>query len=96
MPRTVVIELEMPGDLARFRLPRAVNGRLRELLDRQDEGARLKAAERREAEGLQDLAEILSLLRLRAGRAGAVAGTEAVSSIAGARPDCHGNPGRPT
>jgi hypothetical protein len=70
MSRVVAIELEVPADLARFRLPRAVNKRLQALLDRQDEGERLTAAERKEAEGLVDMAELLSLLRLRAGRAG--------------------------
>jgi hypothetical protein len=67
MSRVVAIELEMPGDLARFRLPLAVNQRLQELLDRQDR-ERLTTAERREAEGLVNLAELLSLLQLRAGR----------------------------
>ena len=68
MPQSVSIELELPGDLARFRLPRGVNARLHSLLDRQDSGVRLTAAERSEAEGLVSLAEMLSLLRLRAGR----------------------------
>jgi hypothetical protein len=62
----VAIELEIPDDLARFRLPAGVNGRLQELLDRQDKGVFLSAAERQEAEGLVNLAEFLSLLRLRA------------------------------
>ncbi|HXQ23595.1 MAG TPA: hypothetical protein VN812_18090 [Candidatus Acidoferrales bacterium] len=70
MSHVVAIELEMPDDLARFRLPLAVNKRLQALLDRQDSGARLTAAERKEAEGLVNLAELLSLLRLRAGRVG--------------------------
>lgn len=70
MSHVVAIELEMPDDLARFRLPLAVNKRLQALLDRQDRGARLTAAERKEAEGLVNLAELLSLLQLRAGRAG--------------------------
>jgi hypothetical protein len=69
MSRSLTIELQMPGDLARFRLPRGVNARLKELLDRQDNGTSLTAAERHEAEGLVDLAEILTLLRLRAERA---------------------------
>ena len=60
------IQVEMPGDLAKFRLPKAVGTRLRTLLDKQDNGEPLTVAERREAEGLVDLAELLSLLRLRA------------------------------
>ena len=65
----VVIDLEMPGDLRKFRLPRAVNRRLQELLDRQSAEGKLSAEERREAEGLVDLSELLTLLRLRAQRA---------------------------
>ena len=68
MSHTVAIELEMPNDLAQFRLPAGVNARLQALLDRQDNGTRLSAAERQEAEGLVELAEMLSLLRLRADR----------------------------
>lgn len=70
MSRMIAVELELPDDVARFRLPRAVNGRLTELLDRQDSGERLTTAERKEAEGLVDLAELLSVLRLRARRIG--------------------------
>ena len=70
MSHVVAIELEMPNDLARFRLPLAVNKRLQELLDRQDRGERLTSAERKEADGLVNLAELLSLLQLRAGRVG--------------------------
>jgi hypothetical protein len=69
MSRAVTIELDLPGDLARFRLPAAVEARLRELLDRQEYGIPLKEAERQEAEGLVELAELLTLLRLRAERA---------------------------
>ena len=68
MPQAVQVELQMPGDLARFRLPKGVQRRLQDLLDKQDEGHPLTAAERREAEGLVDLTELLSLLRLRAER----------------------------
>jgi len=64
----VAIELEMPDDLARFRLPAGVNARLQELLDRQEESGSLSTAERGEAEGLVNLAEMLTLLRLRAER----------------------------
>ena len=68
MRQAVQIEVTMPGDLARFRLPKGVQKRLQKLLDKQDQGRALTAAERSEAEGLVDLGEILSLLRLRAER----------------------------
>jgi hypothetical protein len=55
----------MPGDLARFRLPIGVQHRLQELLDKQDVGQNLTPDEKGEAEGLVDLADFLSLLRLR-------------------------------
>ena len=61
--------IEIPVDLARFELPDAVQARLQALLDRQDAGQPLTAAERQEAEGLVELAEFLSLLHLRAQRA---------------------------
>jgi len=69
MPRTLAIRVELPDDLARFRLPAGVNARLQSLLGRQDGGQALTPAERLEAEGLTDLADFLSLLRLRAERA---------------------------
>ncbi len=69
MPQSVAIELEVPDDLARFHLPPGVDARLTWLLDRQDRGSHLTDAERREAEGLVELAELLTLLRLRAERA---------------------------
>jgi len=70
MPQVVAIQLEVPEDLARFRFPPGVDTRLQELLDRQDSGKRLTTAERKEARGLVNLAEMLSLLRLRVERAG--------------------------
>ena len=69
MARSVVIELEMPGDLRRFRLPKSVNRRLQELLDKQSQEGKVSRAERQEAVGLVNLAEMLTLLRLRAERA---------------------------
>ena len=69
MSQSVVFQIELPEDLERFQLPRGVNGRLQALLDRQDSGEVLTTAERGEAEGLVNLAELLSLLRLRAERA---------------------------
>ncbi len=68
MSQMFAFEMEVPEDLARFRLPAAVNTRLQALLDRQDNGDRLTLAERKEAQGLVNLAELLSLLRLRARR----------------------------
>lgn len=53
-----------------FKLPTGVNERLQDLLDRQDQGIALTPAERTEAEGLVNLAEMLSLQRLRAQRIG--------------------------
>ena len=73
MSRSVEVALEVPDDLARFHLPPGVNARLSDLLDRQDRGDSLTDAERLEAEGLVDLAELLALLRLRAERAAAQA-----------------------
>lgn len=67
---TVTLELDLPEDLAQFRLPNAVASRLQDLLDRQDSGAVLSEQERNEAEGLVNLAEYLTLLRMRAERAG--------------------------
>jgi hypothetical protein len=67
---SLTIEVDLPADLARFRLPGAVADRLQALLDRQDSAQPLTKAERAEAEGLVNLAELLSLLRLRAERAG--------------------------
>ncbi len=68
MSRTLAIQVRMPDDLARFRLPPGVQARLQALLDRLDGGSVLTAAERQEAEGLVNLAELLTMLRLRAER----------------------------
>lgn len=69
MAESMLIELQVPGDLPRFKLPAGVQARLQELLDKQDGGQPLTEAERSEAEGLVTLADFLSLLRLRAERA---------------------------
>jgi hypothetical protein len=66
--QAAVFQLEIPDDLAMFRLPDGVQRRLDWLLDQQDRGDSLSADERREAEGLVNLAELLSVLRLRAER----------------------------
>jgi hypothetical protein len=62
---TVMLEVDLPDDLSRLRLPQAVADRLQFLLDRQDAGHALSTQEREEAGGLVELAEFLSLLRLR-------------------------------
>jgi hypothetical protein len=68
MSQAIQLKIEVSGELARFRLPKAVQKRLQNLLSKQDEGERLTLAEKREAEGLVDLAELLSLLQLRSHR----------------------------
>jgi hypothetical protein len=73
MTKRVAIELELPDELACFRLPPGVQSRLQSLLDRQDQGIRLTDDECREAEGLVELAELLTLLKLRVERAGSIA-----------------------
>lgn len=60
--------IEVPVELTQFKLPEAVQARLHQLLDRQDKGQVLSQSERQEAEGLVELSEFLSLLRLRSTR----------------------------
>lgn len=60
--------IEIPVELTRFQLPEAVHNRLQFLLDRQDAGETLTPPEKKEAEGLVELAEFLSLLQLRSHR----------------------------
>jgi hypothetical protein len=61
-----VIEVEVPGDVGRFDLPEGVDRRLHALLDRQDRGEPLTDDEFAEAEGPVEIADLLSLLKLRA------------------------------
>lgn len=61
----VDLELEVPEDLVRLHLPEGVDRRLQALLDKQDGGTALTPDEQAEAEGLVDLADLLTLLRLR-------------------------------
>lgn len=58
--------IEIPLELAYFCLPEAVQARLQFLLDQQDGGQSLTLEEQKEAKGLVELAEFLSLLHLRA------------------------------
>lgn len=64
--RSVFAELDLPKDWREFRLPPALQDRLQELLDRQDGNGKLPARERREAQALTQLVDMLSLMRLRA------------------------------
>ena len=68
MAQHILVEIEMPGDLETFSLPTGLHQRLQQLLDQQDAGHALSDAEHLEAEGLVQLSEMLSLLRLRARR----------------------------
>ena len=63
---TVTVELDLPDDWQAFKLPPALNDRLQELLDRQDEQGSLDARDRREAEALRQLVDMLALMKLRA------------------------------
>jgi hypothetical protein len=65
---TAFIDVDLPADLVRFRLPDGVAARLKSLLDRQDAGLQLSEIEREEADGLVNLAEFLTPLKLRAER----------------------------
>lgn len=65
----VLLQLDLPRDLRRFRLPAALDARLQELLDRQDHDGKLPRSERREAQALTEFSEMLSLMKLRAERA---------------------------
>ncbi len=68
VPETVRVhlELDLPEDMAGLVLPEGVDRRLHSLLDKQDRGEPLTEDEVVEAEGLVNLAELLSLIRLRA------------------------------
>lgn len=64
MAQNQTVPIEMPVPVQSIKLPKGVDDRLQRLLDRQDRGEKLTAGERREAEGLIELAEFLTLLRL--------------------------------
>lgn len=73
--------MQIPDEFADLRLPDGVQARLEWLLDKQDRGQLLSPEERSEAEGLVKVAELLTILRMRAERAANKDG-----SIAEARP----------
>jgi hypothetical protein len=66
VPVRIQVEIELPGDMAGLMLPEGVDRRLHALLDKQQRGDSLTEDEAAEAEGLVDLADLLSLIRLRA------------------------------
>ncbi len=68
MAQRALIEIEMPVAIEQFKLPEGVNDRLQELLTKQDQSGALTIGERKEAEGLVELSEMLSLFQLRAQR----------------------------
>jgi hypothetical protein len=63
---TIDLKIAVPQELARLHLPEGVDRRLQALLDKQDGGTPLTSDEQAEADGLVELAELLTLLRLRA------------------------------
>jgi hypothetical protein len=66
MSQTMLLEIEVPRDWRKLRLPPALHDRLQELLDRQDEKGKLTPRERREARALTELVDILALIKARA------------------------------
>jgi hypothetical protein len=66
MPQTVLVEIELPNGWRTFCLPKALDDRLKELLDRQDRTGKLTPRERREATALTELVDMLSLMKARA------------------------------
>lgn len=66
MSQTVQLTVPMPANLAKLRFPKALDERLHFLLDAQGRKGKLTAAEKKEAEGLAELATTLSILKLGA------------------------------
>jgi hypothetical protein len=66
---SVTIEVELPEDWSHFGLPPALDARLSMLLDQQDRTGILEESQRREAEALCKLVDMLALLKLRTERA---------------------------
>jgi len=67
--RSVVLKLDLPSDWKSFRFPKALDERLQELLNRQDESGKLSVREKREARALVELVDMLSLMKARAAAA---------------------------
>lgn len=71
---TVDLKIEVPEDLARLHLPEGVDRRLHALLDKQGGGTPLTDDEQAEAEGLVELADLLTLLRQRVSESATTSG----------------------
>jgi hypothetical protein len=76
----MVVELELPADYDNYRLPKTFDRRLHTLLERQNVKGKLSPAERKEADELTRIAELLSLVRLRAERTAKSSKSSAKSS----------------
>ena len=72
MSHSFLVEMSVPDDWKTFHLPKALDDRLQELLDRQDREGKLLPRERREATALTELVDMLSLLKARASRQAAM------------------------
>lgn len=66
MNQTVQLTVPMPAKLAKLRFPKALDARLQFLLDEQGRRGKLSAGEKKEAEGLVQMATTLSILKLGA------------------------------
>ncbi len=66
MSTAVQLTVPMPANLAKLRFPKALDDRLHFLLDEQSRIGALTPAEKREAEGLAQIASTLSILKLGA------------------------------
>lgn len=66
MSHQILIPMKMPEEVKSFRLPRALDRRLHDLLDRQSSGLKLTTRERQEAEALVELTQNLSILQMKA------------------------------
>jgi hypothetical protein len=66
MRQLVFVQLELPKDWRRFRMPPALQDRLQDLLDKQDRDGKLSARERKETVALTELVDMLALIKVRA------------------------------
>lgn len=62
----MTLQIDIPADIERLSFPEGLDRRLHALLDKQDSGQSLSPEEAAEAEGLVELAELLSVIKLRA------------------------------